>query len=294
MVLDCKLIKEQKIIKVKEEISRLKTSLGNINLCVILAEGFSQASGTYVANKHRLCEEIGITSWQYSLNWEDKSKEEVLKELKECIEVCNNDKECNGILVQLPLPYGIVDSDFSHLINPNKDVDGFNEVNTGRLVKGIDSIIPCTAQACMDVLEYNNIALEGKNVIILNRSLLVGKPLISLLLEKNATVQICHSKTKDLDRKIMVADIIITAVGKTDFIKACDLRGGQIVLDVSMNRDKDGKLCGDIKKSDYKTLENMQVKFTTVPAGIGVLTVTNLLENTVKCCKLQNKQNGGI
>ena len=290
MVLDCKIIKEQKLIKLKEEISKLGYKP---NLCVIVADKYDGGSSVYVANKHKLCEEIGITSWQYSLNWEDKSKEEVLEELKECIKVCNEDKECNGLLVQLPLPYGIVDSDFSHLIDPNKDVDGFNEVNTGRLVKGIDSIIPCTAQACMDVLEYNNIGLEGKNVIILNRSLLVGKPLISLLLEKNATVQICHSKTKDLDRKIMVADIIITAVGKADFIKACDLRGGQIVLDVSMNR-KDGKLCGDIRKSDYKALDNMKVLYTSVPAGIGVLTVTNLLENTIKCCKLQNKQNGGI
>ena len=289
MVLDCKIIKEQKLIKLKEEISKLGYKP---NLCVIVADGYDGGSSVYVANKHKLCEEVGITSWQYSLNWEGKSKEEVLAELKECIKVCNEDKECNGLLVQLPLPYGITDSYFSNLIDPNKDVDGFNEINTGRLVKGIDSIIPCTAQACIDVLEYNNLALEGKNVIILNRSLLVGKPLVSLLLEKNATVQICHSKTKDLDRKIMVADIIITAVGKADFIKACDLRGGQIVLDVSMNR-KDGKLCGDIRKSDYKTLDNMKVLYTSVPAGIGVLTVTNLLENTIKCCKLQNKQNGG-
>lgn len=285
MILYGKPVKEYKLKQIKSDLDGLGFTP---TLSIIVANGFNQASTTYVNNKIKLCEELGINYELINLEWEGKTREEVLDDLKYIINTLNNCKECNGYLIQMLLPHNIQEHEFSHLIDYKKDVDGFSPINLGRLYKGLDSVIPCTAQATIDLIDYYGIDLEGKDVLLINRSQLIGIPSIPLLLNKNATVQVAHSKTKNIDDKILKSDIIISATGIPKFLNKSNIRVNHTIIDVSINRDENGNLCGDIDKSLYEILNGSpRLCYSPVGGGVGLLTVTNVIANLIKCCKLQ-------
>lgn len=273
MILDGRKVVESKIEDLKLRVRKLnhKPTLA------IVRVGEDFASGKYVANKINKCVEVGINSKVIHLP-EDTTNETVAR----MINKLNLDDSITGILLQLPLPKTLNEEYLTSLIFRNKDVDGFTERNAGRLMLGQKGIVPCTPSGIIEMLKYYNISLEGKDVLIINRSNIVGKPLAMLMLQENATVTIAHSKTKDLKDKIKRADIIVTAVGKANFLNANDFRKDQTVIDVSINFDENGKMCGDIKKSDYEKLNEMQVNYSPTPGGVGQLTVIQLIENTIK------------
>ena len=273
MILDGRKVVESKIEDLKLRVRKLnhKPTLA------IVRVGEDFASGKYVANKINKCAEVGINSKVIHLP-EDTTNETVAR----MINKLNLDDGITGVLLQLPLPKHLNEEYLTSLIFRNKDVDGFTERNAGRLMLGQKGIVPCTPSGIIEMLKYYNVSLEGKDVLIINRSNIVGKPLAMLMLQENATVTIAHSKTKDLKDKIKRADIIVTAVGKTNFLNANDFREGQTVIDVSINFDENGKMCGDIKKSDYEKLNEMQVNYSPTPGGVGQLTVIQLIENTIK------------
>ena len=273
MILDGRKVVESKIEDLKLRVRKLnhKPTLA------IVRVGEDFASGKYVANKINKCAEVGINSKVIHLP-EDTTNETVTR----MINKLNLDDSITGILLQLPLPKTLNEEYLTSLIFRNKDVDGFTERNAGRLMLGQKGIVPCTPSGIIEMLKYYNISLEGKDVLIINRSNIVGKPLAMLMLQENATVTIAHSKTKDLKDKIKRADIIVTAVGKANFLNANDFRKDQTVIDVSINFDENGKMCGDIKKSDYEKLNGMQVNYSPTPGGVGQLTVIQLIENTIK------------
>lgn len=273
MILDGRKVVESKIEDLKLRVRKLnhKPTLA------IVRVGEDFASGKYVANKINKCGEVGINSKVIHLP-EDTTNETVAR----MINKLNLDDSITGILLQLPLPKTLNEEYLTSLIFRNKDVDGFTERNAGRLMLGQKGIVPCTPSGIIEMLKYYNISLEGKDVLIINRSNIVGKPLAMLMLQENATVTIAHSKTKDLKDKIKRADIIVTAVGKANFLNANDFRKDQTVIDVSINFDENGKMCGDIKKSDYEKLNGMQVNYSIVPGGAGVCTVIALIENTIQ------------
>lgn len=273
MILDGRKVVESKIEDLKLRVRKLnhKPTLA------IVRVGEDFASGKYVANKINKCAEVGINSKVIHLP-EDTTNETVAR----MINKLNLDDSITGILLQLPLPKTLNEEYLTSLIFRNKDVDGFTERNAGRLMLGQKGIVPCTPSGIIEMLKYYNVSLEGKDVLIINRSNIVGKPLAMLMLQENATVTIAHSKTKDLKDKIKRADIIVTAVGKANFLNANDFREGQTVIDVSINFDENGKMCGDVKKSDYEKLDEMQVNYSIVPGGAGVCTVIALIENTIQ------------
>ena len=273
MILDGRKVVESKIEDLKLRVRKLnhKPTLA------IVRVGEDFASGKYVANKINKCAEVGINSKVIHLP-EDTTNETVAR----MINKLNLDDSITGILLQLPLPKTLNEEYLTSLIFRNKDVDGFTERNAGRLMLGQKGIVSCTPSGIIEMLKYYNVSLEGKDVLIINRSNIVGKPLAMLMLQENATVTIAHSKTKDLKDKIKRADIIVTAVGKANFLNANDFRKYQTVIDVSINFDENGKMCGDIKKSDYEKLNEMQVNYSPTPGGVGQLTVIQLIENTIQ------------
>lgn len=277
-------IKEQMINELKEEIKTLKRTP---KLVIIVAKNYNQASAVYVNNKIKTGKEVGIDVELIELEWEDTTKAQLLRQIKELCSKLNKNVQVTSYFVQLPLPHGIVEKDFADMINIEKDTDAFNPLNLGLLFKGQDCVVPCTASGILDIFDYYNIDLAGKDVVIVNRSQIVGIPLIALLLQRDATVQICHSKTKDLKLKCKEADIVITAVGKTNFMDCTWFKHDCIVIDVSMNRDENGKLCGDVKKNHYDYIN----KITPVPGGVGVLTTINVIKNVIKCAKIQENKN---
>ena len=272
--------------KQKEELAKEVSMLPFIpHLKIIVAEGFEQASSVYVRNKAKFCSEVGVDYEIVNIEWQNKSKEEVLNAILSLINKYNDDESVTSYFFQMPLPYGIVEIDFIKHIRADKDCDGFHPLNLAGLYKKYNCIPACTPQGIMDLLDYYNISIEGRDVVIVNRSQLVGIPLTAMMINRNATVQVCHSKTKDLKKKVKAADIVITAVGRANFMDSSWFRSGQTIIDVSINRDK-GKLCGDVSKKAYKSKKDISI--TPVPGGCGVLTVLNVVKNVVKCAKLQN------
>ena len=272
--------------KQKEELAKEVSMLPFIpHLKIIVAEGFEQASSVYVRNKAKFCSEVGVDYEIVNIEWQNKSKEEVLNTILSLINKYNDDESVTSYFFQMPLPHGIVENDFIKHIRADKDCDGFHPLNLAGLYKKYNCIPACTPQGIMDLLDYYNIPIEGKDVVIVNRSQLVGIPLTAMMINRNATVQVCHSKTKDLKKKVKAADIVITAVGRANFMDSSWFRIGQTIIDVSINRDK-GKLCGDVSKKAYKSKKDISI--TPVPGGCGVLTVLNVVKNVVKCAKLQN------
>ncbi|EHL73641.1 bifunctional methylenetetrahydrofolate dehydrogenase/methenyltetrahydrofolate cyclohydrolase FolD [Bacillus smithii] len=262
--------------EIKKEVDEVKAQGVVPGLAVILV-GDDPASHTYVRNKEKGCKEVGIHSEIYKYP-AAISEAELLDKIREL----NEDKRIHGILVQLPLPGHISESKVIDTISPEKDVDGFHPVNVGKMVIGKEGFLPCTPYGIMKLLEREQIDLQGKRAVVIGRSNIVGKPAGLLLLQRNATVTYCHSKTEDLSYHTKQADIIIAAVGKAKFLKAEDVKEGAVIVDVGMNRDENGKLCGDV---DFESVREKASFITPVPGGVGPMTITMLLYNTVQSAK---------
>lgn len=262
--------------QVKLNVDSLKQQGIEPCLAVIIVEG-DGASRVYVNNKKKACEACGIKSLEYALE-ANVSEEELLK----LIDKLNNDGSVHGILCQLPLPKHIDEKKVIDAISPKKDVDGFSEVNVGKIWLGNYEFSPCTPMGVIELLNYYKIDLEGKNCVIVGRSNIVGKPIAALLMEKNATVTICHSKTKDISFFTKNADVIVAAVGKAGFITANMVKDGAVVIDVGINRDANGKLCGDV---DFDSVKEKASYITPVPGGCGPMTIAVLMKNTVAAAK---------
>lgn len=271
--------------RIKEDAARGVAELkaaGVLPRLAVIIVGSDPASEVYVRNKQRTCEELGIRSDHIALPAET-SKEELLA----CIEELNVDPEVHGILVQLPLPAQIAEDEeeiLSH-IDPRKDVDGFHPVNVGHLVLGAPGLRPCTPAGCIRMLDYAGIPIEGVHAVIIGRSNIVGKPMAHLLLERNATVTICHSRTQNLAAIARTADILVAAVGRPHFVTADMVKEGATVIDVGINRIAPKKLVGDV---DFDAAAAVAGAITPVPGGVGLLTVAMLMENVVQAAKAQN------
>ena len=271
-------------IKIKEnlakQVANLKEYGVNVGLAVIIV-GNDSASRVYVNNKKKACEECGILSEEYALP-EETTEEELLS----LIDTLNKKKSINGILVQLPLPKGIDSEKVLLSILPEKDVDAFHPVNVGKIMIGNFDFLPCTPAGVMELIHLTDIDVSGKECVVVGRSNIVGKPQAMLLLHEHATVTICHSRTKNLKEVCRRADILVAAVGKAKFITADMVKEGAIVIDVGMNRDENGKLCGDV---NYDEVSAVASAITPVPGGVGPMTIAMLMKNTVKAALLQNK-----
>ena len=263
-------IKEQ----LKQEVQEIKTKYNRLPKLAVILVGDNQASQVYVRNKERGCEYIGIDSLKI-VHDESFSEEELLKEINEL----NNDDTVDGILVQLPLPKHINEDKVLEAILPSKDVDGFHPDNVAKLFLGQDSLVPCTPKGMMVLLDEINYDLTGKEVVVVGRSNIVGKPVALLCLQKNATVTIAHSRTANLKEVCKRADVLIAAVGKAKMINHEYVKEGAVVLDVGINRDENNKLCGDV---DFEDVKDLVSAITPVPGGIGPMTITMLLQNTLE------------
>ena len=271
--------------RIKEDAARGVAELkaaGVLPRLAVIIVGSDPASEVYVRNKQRTCEELGIRSDHIALPAETTEEE-----LLACIEELNVDPEVHGILVQLPLPAQIAEDEeeiLSH-IDPRKDVDGFHPVNVGHLVLGAPGLRPCTPAGCIRMLDYAGIPIEGAHAVIIGRSNIVGKPMAHLLLERNATVTICHSRTQNLAAIARTADILVAAVGRPRFVTADMVKEGATVIDVGINRIAPKKLVGDV---DFDAAAAVAGAITPVPGGVGLLTVAMLMENVVQAAKAQN------
>ncbi len=275
-ILDGKAISEEIKAKIKVDVGRLKEKGVTPGLAVVLV-GDSPASKVYVKNKQKACEAVGIYSEEHKLP-EATTQEELLS----LVERLNKDSKIHGILVQLPLPKHIDSDTVLKAINPSKDVDGFHPYNVGMLMIGDPVFIPCTPYGVMKMMEHSRIAVEGKNAVVVGRSNIVGKPVALLLMQKNATVTVCHSKTKDLSEVCRRADILIAAIGKPRMIKGNMVKEGAVVIDVGINRLDDGSLVGDV---DYEEVSKKAGWITPVPGGVGPMTITMLLNNTLEAAR---------
>lgn len=281
IIIDGKLISQKVKDEVKEEIKFLKDEKKQVTLAVIIV-GDDPASRIYVNNKKKACEYVGINSEEYSLP-ENVKQEEVI----ELINKLNKRQSVNGILVQLPLPKHIDEKTVIESISKVKDVDAFSYENVGRIMTGNFRFLPCTPAGIMELLHSYSIKVDGKNCVVVGRSNIVGKPMAMLLLKENATVTICHSKTRNLADICRNADILISAVGKANFIKSDMVKKDSVIIDVGMNRDEYGKLCGDVNFDDVKSKVSY---ITKVPGGVGPMTIAQLMRNTLKAFKLQNRK----
>ena len=271
--------------KLKEEAGKkaqeLKAKYGITPGLAVIIVGENPASQVYVRNKHKACTELGFYSEGVEMP-ATTTREELLAEIQRL----NNDEKIHGILVQLPLPKELqpYESEVLEAINPLKDVDGFHPVNVGRLVTGQKALVPCTPHGCLRMLELAEIPVEGANAVIIGRSNIVGKPMLHLLLGKNATVTICHSRTKNLAEITRQADILVAAVGKAGFVTADMVKPGAAVIDVGINRIDPKKLVGDV---DFEAVKEVAGAITPVPGGVGLLTIAMLMQNTVEAARLQ-------
>ncbi|WP_057765668.1 bifunctional methylenetetrahydrofolate dehydrogenase/methenyltetrahydrofolate cyclohydrolase FolD [Cytobacillus praedii] len=275
-LIDGKEIAREKKALISEEVEKLKKDGIVPGLAVILV-GNDPASKTYVSNKERTCRELGMHSILIELP-ETVSEQALLNQVAEL----NEDSSIHGILVQMPLPDHINETKVIETISPEKDVDGFHPVNVGRMMTGQDSFLPCTPYGVMEMLDYIGADIAGKHVVVVGRSNIVGKPAGQLFLNKNATVTYCHSKTTDLKAFTRQADILVAAVGKVNLITKEHVKEGAIVIDVGMNRNSEGKLCGDV---DFSHVKEVASYITPVPGGVGPMTITMLMFNTLKAAK---------
>ena len=271
--------------KIREEAGRraseLKEKTGVTPGLAVIIVGENPASQVYVRNKHKSCTELGFHSESVELP-EDTTREQLLTEIRRL----NNAPEIHGILVQLPLPKTLqkYESEVLEAISPLKDVDGFHPVNVGRLVTGQKALVPCTPNGCIKMLELAGIPIEGANAVVIGRSNIVGKPMLNLLLSRNATVTICHSRTKNLAEVTSKADILVAAVGKPGFVTADMVKPGATVIDVGINRIAPKKLVGDV---DFEAVKEVAGAITPVPGGVGLLTIAMLMMNTVDAAEMQ-------
>lgn len=265
--------------EIKTETAALASKGITPGLAVIIV-GNNPASRVYVNNKKKACEQVGFNSYEYALD-ESTSTEELIT----LIDKLNKSKDVDGILCQLPLPEAIDETAVLNAISPDKDVDAFHPINCGRLFIGNQRFLPCTPAGIMEMLKYCGIDVSGKNCVVIGRSNIVGKPMAMLLLQNNATVTVCHSKTQNIAEYTNRADIIVCAVGKEKFLTEDMISDGAVIIDVGMNRDRNGKLCGDV---DFDNVKNKASYITPVPGGVGPMTITMLLNNTLTSAKLRS------
>lgn len=277
-IIDGKHISEALLNRISNNVAVLK-SQGILPCLAVILVGEDPASQVYVKNKELACQKVGIASKAYHM-----PEHTAQEELESLIINLNQDTAVHGILLQLPLPKHLNEESALLKIDVNKDVDGFHIINTGKLMRGLDCIMPCTPKGIMEMLQTINYDLTGKHAVVVGRSNLVGKPLAIMLLQKNATVTICHSKTENLKAICKTADILIAAVGKPKFISSDMIKEGSVLIDVGINR-VDGKLYGDI---DFDTCIDKASKITPVPGGVGRMTIAVLMQNTLQACRLQN------
>ncbi|MDE5741845.1 MAG: bifunctional methylenetetrahydrofolate dehydrogenase/methenyltetrahydrofolate cyclohydrolase FolD [Oscillospiraceae bacterium] len=278
-IIDGKAVSAKVKEQVRKEAEVLKNQGIEIGLAVVIV-GNNSASRVYVNNKKKACEEVGFTSYEYAL-----SEETTEAELLELVEKLNNDDKVNGILVQLPLPKQINENAIINAIRPDKDVDAFHPENVGHIMIGDFSFLPCTPAGVMELIAETGVDVCGKNCVVIGRSNIVGKPMAMLLLHKNGTVTICHSRTKNLAEICSQADILVAAVGKAKFVTPDMIKEGSVVIDVGMNRDENGKLCGDV---DYAACFDKAGYITPVPGGVGPMTIAMLMRNTLTASKIKN------
>ncbi|WP_426709988.1 bifunctional methylenetetrahydrofolate dehydrogenase/methenyltetrahydrofolate cyclohydrolase FolD [Cetobacterium sp. SF1] len=282
-ILDGKHISQKIKNLIKDEVENIKEKIGKIPGLAVIQVGDNAASKVYVNSKVKQCLEIGIESKKYHL--EENITEDILLEL---IDVLNKDETIDGILVQLPLPKHIDEKKIMEKISINKDVDGFKAENVGKVLLGDKTaLVSCTPLGVLTLLKEYKIELEGKDVVIIGRSNIVGKPMAALLINEGSTVTICHSKTKNLVEKTKMADILIVAVGKENLINKEMIKDGAIIVDVGINRTKEGKLTGDV---DFENVKDNVSYITPVPGGVGPMTIATLLNNTL----VAFKRNKGI
>ena len=263
----------------KDEVEKLKENGVNPKLAVIMV-GEDKASKVYVKNKSKACEEIGIEFEEFLMD-----EKITMKELLKLIDELNNRKDIHGILLQSPIPENLDINQAFNAIDYKKDVDGFNPVNVGKLSIGQDCFVSCTPYGVIKMLEEYEIPIEGKNAVIIGRSNIVGKPLIQCMLRKNATVTVCHSRTKNIEEITKKADILIVAIGKEKFVTEDMVKDGAVVIDVGINRNDEGKLVGDV---DFENVEKKASYITPVPGGVGPMTIAMLMTNVVKAAKNTN------
>ena len=276
-IIDGKAISAEIKEELKEKVAEYKKQGVEITLAVVKV-GNDPASAVYVRNKEKACEYVGITSRTLALP-EETTEEELLKVVNDL----NEDKAVNGILVQLPLPKHIDESKVLLAIDSNKDVDGFHPVNVGKMVIGEETFLPCTPAGIIEMLKRTDVEISGKECVVIGRSNIVGKPMSMLMLKENATVTIAHSRTKDLKEVTKRADILIATIGKAKFVTADYVKEGAVIIDVGMDRDENGKLCGDV---DFDSVSQVASAITPVPGGVGPMTVTMLLVNCLRSVEL--------
>ncbi len=267
--------------KVKEEV-RLEIERENLDIgLAVVIVGDDPASRVYVNNKKKACETCGIKSYEYALPAETTEAQ-----LLELVDTLNADAKVNGILVQLPLPKHINEENILKRIDPIKDVDAFHAQNVGKIMIGDYAFLPCTPAGCMELIHSAGIDVNGKECVVIGRSNIVGKPMAMLLLHENGTVTICHSRTKDLKEVCRRADILVAAVGRAGFVTADMVKDGAVVIDVGINRNAEGKLCGDVCFDEVAEKASF---ITPVPGGVGPMTIAMLMKNTVMAKRLQSK-----
>lgn len=279
-ILDGKAVSAAVKQEVRAEVEALREGGLQVGLAVIIV-GDNPASRTYVNNKKKACAEAGIYSEEYAL-----PASTTMEELLTLIDELNHKDSIHGILCQLPLPKGLDEKAVIAAIAPEKDVDAFSAQNVGHIMIGDYSFLPCTPAGIMEMLKYYNIPIAGKECVVIGRSNIVGKPMAMLLLQQNGTVTICHSKTQNLAEVTRRADILVAAVGIPHFVKADMVKDGAVVVDVGMDRDENGKLCGDV---DFAAVEPKASYITPVPGGVGPMTIATLLKNTVTAAKQMGK-----
>lgn len=272
-LIDGKQLAQQRRDEIKKTVETLKQQGIVPGLAVILV-GDDSASQVYVRNKEKACQEVGFYSEVHRLP-ESTTQEQLLQ----LIDRLNKDNKIHGLLVQLPVPAHIDEKAVIHAISPLKDVDGFLPENMGALLIGEPGAEPCTPKGCLDLIKQTGISIAGKKAVVVGRSNIVGKPMAIMLLREHATVTICHSRTKNLKEELLAADIIVAAIGKANFITGDMIKDGAVVIDVGMNRLENGKLAGDV---DRASLENRDCWLTPVPGGVGPMTITMLLKNTLE------------
>ncbi len=276
-IIDGKLVSNKLREELKVEIENFKNEFGITPGLAVIMVGDNPASAVYVRNKHKACADVGITSYQIELPAET-SEDELLSKIDEL----NADKNVHGILVQLPLPKHISEEKVINRICADKDVDAFHPINVGKIMIGNYSFLPCTPAGIMELLRYYNVDITGKKCVVVGRSNIVGKPMALLLLEKHGTVTVCHSRTRELSEITKAADILVVAIGKAGFLTADMVKDGAVVIDVGINRLPDGRLSGDV---DFEAVAEHASLITPVPGGVGPMTITMLLKNTLTAAK---------
>ncbi len=269
--------------EISSEVARMKEETGRVPGLAVIIVGEDPASQVYVRNKKKDCDETGINSIVHALS-ENTTEEELLS----LVHKLNNDDTVDGIIVQLPLPKHLNADIIINNIDVSKDVDAFHPYNVGKIMIGDYEFLPCTPAGVMALLERSNIEVAGKNCVVVGRSNIVGKPQAMMLLHKNGTVTICHSKTKNLKEICRSADILVVAIGRAKFVTGDMIKEGAVVIDVGMDRDENGKLCGDV---DYESAQEKASYITPVPGGVGPMTRVMLLQNTLSASKIHMKNN---